>query len=112
MCELFANLSNFTLVKFPCKRQHFRRKPSGWVNAISDCVRVRVCVLYSVYVRSFFGRGWCDSTQSANKVKSGAVSSFVVVSRLEVSAHWGALFEAQLLFHKKKNRNVTLRVLP
>lgn len=49
VCKLFANLSNFTLVKFPCKSQHFRRKPSGWVNVIRDCahlsrsVRVWVC---------------------------------------------------------------------
>lgn len=45
VCKLFGNLSNFTLVRFPCKRQHFRKKPSGWVNVISNCVCVcvRVC---------------------------------------------------------------------
>lgn len=44
VCKLFGNLSNFTLVKFPCKRQHFRKKPSGWVNVISNCVCVPGCV--------------------------------------------------------------------
>lgn len=44
VCKLFGNLSNFTLVRFPCKRQHFRKKPSGWVNVISNCVSVCVSV--------------------------------------------------------------------
>lgn len=65
VCELFGNLSNFTLVKFPCKRQHFRKKPSGWVNVISECV----CVPVGVWVCQEV-----DRTQIAN-IQSGAGSS-------------------------------------
>lgn len=42
---VFGNLSNFTLVKFSRKRQHFSKKPPGWVNVISNGVEVGVAVL-------------------------------------------------------------------
>ena len=55
-----CNLSNFTLIKFPCKRQHFRKKPSGWVNVMCVIVLVSLCVCRRV-----------DSTQISNRKSRG-----------------------------------------
>ena len=96
MCELFGNLSNFTLVKFPCKRQHFRRKPSGWVNVISDCVEV--CVFVSLYCMCLCVRGLI-------------VQRFVMFNQGQVQVSQGPL-STHMCIHKDRIHHLTVAYIP